>query len=76
MSDTLARMRQTVAGLPCPAFIGTPAPTIEEACGLTGTEDPARTVAAVQTLYSRLLLEACWLARRGEELEAAETAAV
>jgi hypothetical protein len=75
-SDTLAQMREALAGLPLPAFIGTPASTLEEACGLGGIDDPAQAVVGVQTLHTRLLLEACWLARRGEELETAEPAAV
>lgn len=73
-SDTLARIRQTLAGFPCPRFIGTSASTLEEACELPGLDDPSRAVVVVQALRSRLLLEACWLARRGEELEAAEPA--
>ncbi len=34
--------------------------------GLPSLEDPSEAMVAVETLHGRLLLEACWLALKGE----------
>jgi Zn-dependent protease with chaperone function len=62
----LARMRDTLGGVPCPALLDTRAATLDEACRLPSIEDPSEAMVAVETLHGRLLLEACWLALKGE----------
>ena len=62
----LARMRDTLGGVPCPAWLDTQAATLEEACRLPSIDDPSEAVVAVETMHGRLLLEACWLALKGE----------
>jgi Zn-dependent protease with chaperone function len=62
----LARMRETLSGTPCPALLDARPATLEEACRLQSIEDPFEAMVAVETLHTRLLLETCWLAVRGE----------
>jgi len=73
--DMLARMRQTLAGVSCPVLLDAgAATTLEQACRLSAIDDPAEGLIAVQTLHTRLLLEVCWLAVRGETLDASAPA--
>jgi hypothetical protein len=62
----LARMRQTLAGVPCPSLLDAGGGTLEEACRLQTIDDPGQAMVAAETLHTRLLLEACWLALRGD----------
>jgi hypothetical protein len=62
IDEDVTRMKQALTSTPC---------------GLDQLSlEPGRAVAAAELLYSRLLYELCWLARRGEEVDAATSAAV
>jgi len=76
-ADSLARIRSTLAGVPYPALLGTSAATLDEACKLTEERiDRFKVLDAVHSLYQILLLEACWLARKGEETGARPAAGI
>ena len=62
----LARMRDTLGNVPCPVLLDAEAATLDTACKLAAIGDPSEAIVAVETLHTRLLLEACWLALQGE----------
>jgi hypothetical protein len=62
----VARMRETLGRVPCPRLLDEQAASLEEACRLPSIDDPSEAMVAVETLHTRLLLEACWLALKGE----------
>jgi Zn-dependent protease with chaperone function len=67
VAESMTRLREIVAGAPCPALPGGKAATLAEACKLEGSDDsllPA--TIALEDVYSTLLREVCWLALRGE----------
>jgi hypothetical protein len=75
IDTAVARMHQVLAAAPCPVLLGTGAATLEDACDLgTSRHEPGRLVAGAERLYARLLFELCWLAIRGEQVDAPQPA--
>jgi hypothetical protein len=72
--DSMARLQQVLTSAACPALLDVEGATLADACHLHETGDDALlAMIAVETLYTRLLLEVSWLAQRGEAVEATRT---
>jgi hypothetical protein len=69
VSDSLVRIRRTLVGVPCPPLADMTEATLDDACHFEDVGDsPMSALRAVEALHTRLLLEVCWLARRGEAI--------